>query len=108
MARTLDVDQWTISRELKRKKGDVAIVINRPNSARSVAARAPPRLARMTPHVISSVRLAKPDKHLEIMASGPLLLTSVGQLSQTSRQKTMTITHTHGRDRPAQETYRRS
>lgn len=53
------------------------------------------------------VRLAEPDKHLEIMTSRPLLLTSVGQLTQTSRQKTMTITHTHGRARQAQETYRR-
>jgi hypothetical protein len=53
------------------------------------------------------VRLAEPEKHLEAITSRPLLLTSVGKLTETSRQKTMTITHTHGRAEDAQRAYRR-
>ncbi len=53
------------------------------------------------------VRLAEPDKHLEAITSRPLLLSSVGKLTETSRQKTMTITHFHGRAEHVQETYRR-
>ncbi|MFV0276216.1 MAG: transposase [Parahaliea sp.] len=53
------------------------------------------------------VRLADPDKHLEAITSRPLLLSSVGKLTETGRQKTMTITHSHGRADHAQKTYRR-
>jgi hypothetical protein len=53
------------------------------------------------------VRLAEPEKHLEAITSRPLLLSSVGTLTETSRQKTMTITHSHGRAEYAQATYRR-
>lgn len=53
------------------------------------------------------VRLAEPDKHLEAITSRPLLLTSVGRLTETARQKTMTITHVHGRAEHAQNTFRR-
>jgi hypothetical protein len=53
------------------------------------------------------VRLAEPEKHLEAITSRPLLLTSVGKLTETSRQKTMTITHTHGRAQEVQKSYRR-
>ena len=53
------------------------------------------------------VRLAEPEKHLEAITSRPLLLSSVGKLTETSRQKTMTITHSHGRAEYAQATYRR-
>lgn len=53
------------------------------------------------------VRLAEPDKHLEAITSRPLLLSSVGKLTETSRQKTMTITHSHGRAEQIQKTYQR-
>jgi hypothetical protein len=53
------------------------------------------------------VRLAEPDKHLEAITSRPLLLSSVGKLTETSRQKTMTITHSHGRAEQVQDAYRR-
>ena len=53
------------------------------------------------------VRLAEPDKHLEAITSRPLLLSSVGKLTESGRQKTLTITHSHGRAQQVQQTYRR-
>jgi hypothetical protein len=40
-------------------------------------------------------RLANPDKHMEAITSRPLLLSSVGRLTEHGRQKKMTITSTH-------------
>jgi len=42
------------------------------------------------------VRLAIPEKHHEAITSRPLLLSSIGKLTEHSRQKKMTITSTHG------------
>jgi len=53
------------------------------------------------------VRLAEPDKHLEAITSRPLLLSSVGKLTETSRQKKLTITHSHGREEHVRKTYQR-
>lgn len=53
------------------------------------------------------VRLANPDKHYEAITSRPLLLSSVGRLTQTSRQKRMVITSSHGRTTQVQAIYRR-
>jgi hypothetical protein len=52
-------------------------------------------------------RLAGPDKHLEAITSRPSLLSSVGKLTETLRQKTMKITHSHGRAEHVQKTYQR-
>ena len=42
------------------------------------------------------VRLAIPEKHHEAITSRPLLLSSIGRLTEHRRQKKMTITNTHG------------
>jgi len=42
------------------------------------------------------VRLAIPEKHHEAITSRPLLLSSIGRLTEHSRQKRMIITSTHG------------
>ena len=42
------------------------------------------------------VRLANPSGYQEAISSKPLLLTSVGRLTQSGRQKKMTITSQHG------------
>lgn len=42
------------------------------------------------------VRLANPDSHLEAITSRPLLLTSIGRLTESGRQKRMYITSHHG------------
>ncbi|MBF0266675.1 MAG: transposase [Gammaproteobacteria bacterium] len=42
------------------------------------------------------VRLAIPDKHHEAITSRPLLLSSIGKLTETGRQRKMTIISTHG------------
>lgn len=52
-------------------------------------------------------RLANPDKHMEAITSRPLLLSSVGRLTEHSRQKKMTITNLHGRSDFAQEAFLR-
>ncbi len=41
------------------------------------------------------VRLANPGKHYEAITSRPLLLSSVGRLTQQGRQKRMTLTSSH-------------
>ena len=43
------------------------------------------------------VRLSFPDQHHEAITSRPLLLTSIGRLTNHSGQKKITITSTHGR-----------
>ena len=43
------------------------------------------------------VRLALPDHHHEAITSRPLLLSSIGRLTQHRSQKTITITSLHGR-----------
>lgn len=52
-------------------------------------------------------RLANSDKHMEAITSRPLLLSSVGRLTQTGRKKTMTITSTHAQANDIQETFER-
>lgn len=42
------------------------------------------------------VRLAIPDKHHEAITSRPLMLSSVGRLTESGRQRRMVITTTHG------------
>lgn len=43
------------------------------------------------------VRLANPDNHLEAITSRPLLLSSVGRLTQSGRQKKLTMSSQHGK-----------
>jgi len=52
-------------------------------------------------------RLANPDKHMEAITSRPLLLSSVGRLTEHGRQKKMTITSTHAQAEFIQETLQR-
>ncbi len=42
-------------------------------------------------------RLANPDKHMEAITRRPLLLSSVGRVTESGRKKTMTITSTHAK-----------
>lgn len=49
------------------------------------------------------VRLANPTGYQEAISSKPLLLTSVGRLTQSGRQKKMTITNQHGWAHKARE-----
>lgn len=51
-------------------------------------------------------RLANPDKHMEAITSRPLLLSSVGRLTDTGRTKTMTITSTHAKADYVEKTFR--
>lgn len=53
------------------------------------------------------VRLANPNKHYEAITSRPLLLSSVGRLTQTGRQKRLTITSSHSQSAQVQGFYRR-
>ncbi len=53
------------------------------------------------------VRLAIPDKHHEAITSRPLLLSSVGRLTESSRQRRMVITTTHGEIEMIQLAYTR-
>jgi hypothetical protein len=53
------------------------------------------------------VRLAIPDKHHEAITSRPLLLSSVGRLTQSGRQRRMVITSTHGDTATIQRAYER-
>ncbi len=53
------------------------------------------------------VRLAIPDKHHEAITSRPLLLSSVGRLTEHSRQKRMVITSAHGSIEKLQRAYTR-
>ncbi len=53
------------------------------------------------------VRLAHPDKHFEAITSRPLLLSSVGRLTKTSRQKKMVITSSHSETAKVETIYRR-
>lgn len=43
------------------------------------------------------VRLSNPNNHLEAITSKPLLLSSIGKLTQSGRQKRMVITSTHAK-----------
>ncbi len=43
------------------------------------------------------VRLAEPDKHLEAIASRPLLLAAIGERTRHGRQTALRITSTHAR-----------
>jgi hypothetical protein len=52
-------------------------------------------------------RLADPDKHMEAITSRPLLLSSVGRLTEHGRQKKMTITHIHAKSNFAQDAFQR-
>lgn len=49
------------------------------------------------------VRLANPDSYQEAITSRPLLLAGVGRLTNSGRQKTITITSQHGWGRKARE-----
>jgi len=53
------------------------------------------------------VRLAIPDKHHEAITSRPLLLSSVGRLTESGRQRRMVITSTHGETVNIQRAYER-
>jgi hypothetical protein len=53
------------------------------------------------------VRLAIPDKHHEAITSRPLLLSSVGRLTESARQRRMVITSTHGETATIQRAYER-
>jgi len=53
------------------------------------------------------VRLAIPEKHHEAITSRPLLLSSVGRLTEHSRQKKLVITSTHGNINKLQKVYQR-
>lgn len=53
------------------------------------------------------VRLAIPDKHHEAITSRPLLLSSVGRLTESGRQRRMVITSTHGQIALIQQAYAR-
>jgi len=53
------------------------------------------------------VRLAIPDKHHEAITSRPLLLSSVGRLTESRRQRRMVITSTHGDTITIQRAYTR-
>ncbi len=53
------------------------------------------------------VRLALPDKHHEAITSRPLLLSSVGRLTEHSRQKRMVITNALGNIEQLQRDYTR-
>jgi hypothetical protein len=53
------------------------------------------------------VRLAIPDKHHEAITSRPLLLSSVGRLTESGRQRRMVITSTHGETITIQRAYAR-
>ena len=53
------------------------------------------------------VRLANPDKHTEAITSRPLLLSSIGRVTKTARQKRMIITSSHAQTARVQATYRR-
>lgn len=53
------------------------------------------------------VRLAIPEKHHEAISSRPLLLSSVGRLTESGRQRRMSITSTHGETHLIQRAYER-
>lgn len=53
------------------------------------------------------VRLANPEKHYEAITSRPLLLSSVGRLTKTGRQKRMVITSSHHENVRVQAIYHR-
>ncbi len=53
------------------------------------------------------VRLAIPDKHHEAITSRPLMLSSVGRLTESGRQRRMVITTTHGEMKTIQLAYAR-
>jgi len=53
------------------------------------------------------VRLAIPEKHHEAITSRPLLLSSVGRLTESGRQRRMVITSTHGQTTLIQRAYDR-
>ena len=52
-------------------------------------------------------RLANPDTHLEAITSRPLLLSSVGRLVRSGRQKTLIVTHRHGKEKRVRLCYHR-
>lgn len=52
-------------------------------------------------------RLAIPDKHHEAISSRPLLLSGVGRLTESSRQRRMVITSTHAQKKTMGKAYRR-
>ena len=53
------------------------------------------------------VRLAIPDKHHEAITSRPLLLSSIGRLTESKRQRKMVITSTHGDIKKLKSIYQR-
>jgi hypothetical protein len=52
-------------------------------------------------------RLAIPDKHHEAISSRPLLLSSVGRLTESSRQRRWVITSSHAQKKTIGKAYRR-
>ncbi len=53
------------------------------------------------------VRMANPSGHLEAITSRPLLLTGVGRLTESGRQKTMIITSHHAKADDVREIFQR-
>lgn len=53
------------------------------------------------------VRLANPSHHLEAVTSRPLLLNSVGRLTQSGRQKRLVITNSHAKSGKLKGIYRK-
>jgi len=53
------------------------------------------------------VRLAIPEKHHEAITSRPLLLSSIGRLTEHGRQRKMVITSTHGNIKKLKNAYAR-
>lgn len=52
-------------------------------------------------------RLLYPHKHAEAIATRPLLLSSVGRVTRSGRQTTLTMTSQHCQAKPLQPLYRR-
>lgn len=52
------------------------------------------------------VRLVHPDSHLEAITSRPLLLSSIGKLTKSGRQKFLKLTHCHAYHQSVETAYR--
>ena len=60
---------------------------------------------RLTAHMVALVynwrilfvRLAEPDKHLEVITSWPLLLSGIADRTRHARQTALRVTSAHGR-----------
>ena len=53
------------------------------------------------------VRLINPGSHLEAITSRPLLLSSIGKLTKSGRQKFLKLTHSHAHHQDVAKTYQK-